>query len=75
MATNSGSSNPIGEETGPITGKPPSVPSETVAALKNAANDEATGSHESGQDAGSKVDTSESGGKKVKTEKERTKAI
>ncbi|KZF26102.1 valyl-tRNA synthetase-like protein [Xylona heveae TC161] len=66
MATNSGSSNPIGEKTGPVTGQPPSVPAETKAAISNAAQtNDPTGQHVSGKDGGDKNE-----GKKVKSEKE-----
>ncbi|KUJ22727.1 valyl-tRNA synthetase-like protein [Mollisia scopiformis] len=72
MATNAASYNPIGEETGPVSGAPPPVSNETKAALKDATNSSATGSHTPGQDAGSKVGTAEAGEreKKVKSEKE-----
>lgn len=67
----------VGEQTGPITGNPPSISPEVSAALKNAAESESTGSHVPGKDAGSKVGTSEAGAgeKKVKSEKERTDAL
>ncbi|KAF8866576.1 valyl-tRNA synthetase-like protein [Acephala macrosclerotiorum] len=72
MATNAASYNPISEETGPVSGNPPPVPNETKAALKDATNSSATGSHTPGQDAGSKVGTAQTadGEKKVKSEKE-----
>jgi len=74
MATNAASYNPIGEETGPVSGNPPPVSNETKTALKNATNSSATGSHTPGQDAGSKVGTAQAveGEKKVKSEKELT---
>lgn len=64
----------MGEETGPVSGKPPAVSNETKAALSDAAKSSTTGSHLAGQDAGSKVGTAEAAGeeKKVKSEKECT---
>ncbi|KAF4637032.1 hypothetical protein G7Y89_g1050 [Cudoniella acicularis] len=72
MATNAASYNPIGEETGPVSGNPPPVSSEVKAAVAESAKSSATGSHVPGQDAGSKVGTADAaeGEKKVKTEKE-----
>ncbi|KAE8447460.1 Valine--tRNA ligase, mitochondrial [Mollisiaceae sp. DMI_Dod_QoI] len=72
MATNAASYNPIGEETGPVSGKPPPLSNETKSALNDATNSSATGSHVTGQDAGSKVGTAQAveGEKKVKSEKE-----
>ncbi|TVY85204.1 Mitochondrial Valine--tRNA ligase, partial [Lachnellula suecica] len=67
MATNAASYNPIGEETGPVSGPPPPLSKETKAAVTDAAQSSATGSHVPGQDAGSKAGEGE---KKVKTEKE-----
>lgn len=63
----------VGEETGPVSGKPPALSNETKDAVKDAASSSLTGSHVPGQDAGSKVGTAESGAgeKKVKSEKER----
>ncbi|KAI9835709.1 MAG: hypothetical protein M1819_001886 [Sarea resinae] len=65
MATNSASSNPIGEKTGPTSGHPPAVSEETKAAISGAQSGEPTGQNASGQDGGDKQL-----GKKVKTEKE-----
>jgi len=64
----------VGEETGPVSGPPPAISSEIKDAIKDSAQSEATGSHVPGQDAGSKVGTSEAAGgeKKVKSEKECT---
>ncbi|KAL3424874.1 Valine-tRNA ligase, mitochondrial [Phlyctema vagabunda] len=72
MATNAASYNPIGEETGPVSGKPPAVSNDIKAAIADAANSDVTGSHTAGQDAGSKVGTAAAGDgeKKVKSEKE-----
>ncbi|TEY43479.1 hypothetical protein BOTCAL_0369g00090 [Botryotinia calthae] len=67
MATNPASYNPIGEETGPVTGQPPKVSDETKAALANAAESGVTGSHVPGQNAAPVVGEGE---KKVKSEKE-----
>lgn len=77
MATNAASYNPsekpktnndkivltiaVGEETGPVSGKPPPLSNETKAAVADAAESSATGSHVPGQDGGEK---------KVKSEKE-----
>jgi len=63
---------PVGVETGPVSGQPPAVSSEIKDAINDSAKAEATGSHVSGQDAGSKVGTAEAatGEKKVKSEKE-----
>ncbi|KAL5320915.1 hypothetical protein ACEPPN_011725 [Leptodophora sp. 'Broadleaf-Isolate-01'] len=69
MATNAASHNPIGEETGPVSGKPLPVSDETKAALADATNSSPIGTHVAGQDAGSKVGTAEAG-TKVKSEKE-----
>ena len=55
-----------GVKTGPVTGQPPPVPSETTAALLGASNSDPIRQHDGGQDGG---DTLE--GKKVKSEKER----
>lgn len=64
----------VGEQTGPVTGKPPSVTNETKAALVEAAKTSAIGQHAPGKDAGSKAGTAEAvnGEKKVKSEKECT---
>ncbi|TAQ85760.1 hypothetical protein B7494_g5903 [Chlorociboria aeruginascens] len=72
MATNAVSSNPIGEETGPVSGRPPPVSDETKSTLADAAQSDTIGAHVPGQDAGSKVGTAEAheGEKKVKSEKE-----
>ncbi|EDO01752.1 hypothetical protein SS1G_04227 [Sclerotinia sclerotiorum 1980 UF-70] len=67
MATNAASYNPIGEETGPVTGQPPAVSKETKVALVNAAEFSATGSHVPGQNA---APVAGEGEKKVKSEKE-----
>ncbi|KAI9053487.1 hypothetical protein LZ554_002442 [Drepanopeziza brunnea f. sp. 'monogermtubi'] len=69
MATNAASHNPIGEETGPVSGQPPPLSNETKAALAEATNSSPTGTHAAGQDAGSKVRTAEAE-PKVKSEKE-----
>ena len=53
---------PVGEETGPVSGKPPALSNETKAAVKDAASSSPIGSHVPGED----------GEKKVKSEKERT---
>ncbi|KAI9680110.1 MAG: hypothetical protein M1817_005127 [Caeruleum heppii] len=66
MATNSASSNPIGEKTGPISGKPPPPSSEVKAAIIGAASHDTVGQNEAGQDGGPGKD----GEKKVKTEKD-----
>lgn len=62
----------VGEEAGPVSGKPPALSNETKAAVKEAASSSPTGSHVPGQDAGSKVETGQAGTgeKKVKSEKE-----
>ena len=54
-----------GVKTGPVTGQPPPVSSETTAALLGASNSDPIRQHDGGQDGG---DTSE--GKKIKSEKE-----
>jgi len=56
-----------GERTGPISGQPPSVSSETSAALLGAAKDDPTGQHQGGHDGLDKE-----ADKKVKSEKQRT---
>lgn len=63
----------VGEETGPVSGNPPALSSETKAAVANSAKSSAIGSHVPGQDAGSKIGTAEAsiGEGKVKSEKER----
>ncbi|KAI9806976.1 MAG: Valine--tRNA ligase, mitochondrial [Piccolia ochrophora] len=66
MATNSASSNPIGDQTGPISGKPPPASADTKAAIANAAKNDPMGQHQTGQDSGL-ADQPE---KKVKSEKE-----
>ncbi|KAI9840966.1 MAG: Valine--tRNA ligase, mitochondrial [Sclerophora amabilis] len=66
MATNSASSNPIGDKTGPISGKPPSASAETKAAISNSSNADPTGQSQGGQDGGPGPE----GAEKVKTEKE-----
>ena len=62
----------VGAETGPVSGDPPALSTETKAAVAGAAESDPTGSHVPGQDAGSKVGTvaAADGEKKVKTEKE-----
>ena len=67
----------VGEQTGPVTGKPPSVSNETKAALIEAAKTSAIGQHAPGKDTGSKVGTAEAadGEKKVKSEKECTHSL
>lgn len=55
-----------GEKTGPTTGDPPQVPSETAAALLGTSKNDPLGQHIGGQDGGDKQ-----AGKKVKSEKER----
>jgi valyl-tRNA synthetase len=64
----------VGEETGPVSGKPPALSNETKAAVAGAAQSDPIGSHVPGQDAGSKVGTAAAaeGDKKVKSEKECT---
>ncbi|KAH8700995.1 valyl-tRNA synthetase [Talaromyces proteolyticus] len=61
MATNSGSANPLGEQTAPVTQPPPPLSEETKSAIQEAAKN---GQSEPGQD------TSAAPGKKPKTEKE-----
>jgi hypothetical protein len=67
----------VGEQTGPVTGKPPPVSNETKAALVEAAKTSAVGQHVPGRDAGSKIGTVEAvdGEKKVKSEKECTYSL
>lgn len=55
-----------GVKTGPVTGQPPPVSSETAAALLGASNSDPLRQHEGGQDGGDKLE-----GKKIKSEKER----
>lgn len=62
----------VGEPTGPVSGQPPKVSESTKAALSSAAENETTGSHVGGKDAGSKIGTPGAGGEKVKSEKECT---
>jgi valyl-tRNA synthetase len=64
----------VGEETGPVSGKPPALSNEVKAAVKDAASSSLAGSHVPGQDAGGKVETGQAGTseKKVKSEKECT---
>lgn len=65
----------VGEPTGPVSGNPPPLSTETKTALTEATNSSAAaGTHAAGQDAGSKVGTAEAG-RKVKSEKERTSAF
>jgi valyl-tRNA synthetase len=62
----------VGEETGPVSGKPPVLSNETKAAVKDATSSSPTGSHVPGQDASSKAGTAaaDASEKKVKSEKE-----
>lgn len=62
----------VGEETGPATGQPPAVSNETKAALANAAESSATGSHVPGKNA---APVAGEGEQKVKSEKERMNPI
>jgi valyl-tRNA synthetase len=64
----------VGEETGPVSGKPPAISNETKAAIKDAASSSPTGAHVPGQDAGTKVETRQAATdeKKVKSQKECT---
>ena len=55
-----------GQQTGPISGEPPSASDETTAALVGASKNDPIGQHEGGEDGGTK-----DAGKKVKSEKER----
>lgn len=55
----------MGQQTGPITGKPPSASDETKAALLGASKSDPVGQHEGGMDGGDKQ-----GEGKVKSEKE-----
>lgn len=63
----------VGEETGPVSGKPPPVANGVKEALTYATNS-GTGQNAAGKDAGSNLGSSgaENGDKKVKSEKERT---
>ena len=62
----------MGEETGPVSGKPFTLSSEPKATIADAAKSGPTGSHVPGQDAGSKIGTAAAadGDKKAKSEKE-----
>ena len=64
----------VGEQTGPISGKPPPVSDETKAVLTEMAKSSVGGQHAPGKGAGSKVGTAETvnGEKKVKSEKDCT---
>lgn len=55
-----------GVKTGPVTGQPPPVSSETTDALLAASHSDPVRQHEGGQDGGDKSE-----GKKIKSEKER----
>ena len=66
MALNAASHNIPGEQTGPATGQPPSVPAETAAAIVDASQKDPVGQQAPGRDGGDK-----DAGKKVKSEKER----
>ena len=73
MALNAASHNPPGLKTGPASGQPPPVSSDTSSALLGASKSDAIGQHEGGKDDGDKA-----AGSKVKSakelEKERKKA-
>ena len=73
MALNAASHNTPGLRTGPTSGQPPAVSSESTVALLEASKEDAMGQHEGGQDGGDKA-----AGTKVKSakelEKERKKA-
>ena len=56
-----------GEKTGPATGQPPPVSTETAAALVSSSDNDPIGQNAPGKDGGEK-----DAGKKQKTEKERT---
>jgi valyl-tRNA synthetase len=45
----------VGEKTGPVTGPPPPLSSDTKSAIADAASSSTLGAHVPGQDAGSKV--------------------
>ena len=67
MLTNLISLTLAGEKTGPISGQPPPVSSETTSALLGAEKKDPLGQHAGGQDGVDKE-----AGKKVKSEKECT---
>lgn len=67
MALNAASHNATGEKTGPISGQPPSVSSESAAELLGAAKEDPMGQHQGGHDGPDKE-----ADKKVKSEKQRT---
>lgn len=73
MALNAASHNAPGLKTGPASGQPPPVSSDTTSALLGASKSDAIGQHEGGKDDGDKA-----AGTKVKSakelEKERKKA-
>ncbi|MCJ1453215.1 valine--tRNA ligase [Mycoblastus sanguinarius] len=48
MALNAASHNPTGEKTGPVSGHPPSLSSETTSALLGASQDDPVGQQGSG---------------------------
>lgn len=66
MALNAASHNIPGEKTGPVSGQPPSLSSDAKDAILGASQQDATGQHAPGKDAG----TDMIGEKKVKSEKE-----
>ena len=73
MALNAASHNPPGIKTGPASGQPPPVSSETTAAILGASQEDLTHQHEAGKDGGDKQAITK--GKSAKElEKERKKA-
>ncbi|KAH0536755.1 hypothetical protein FGG08_006393 [Glutinoglossum americanum] len=70
MATNSTSSNPIGERAGPISGLPISKSDETKAAITDTPNADSTGQHRTIAVAPEQRNEPGASGKKAKTEKE-----
>ncbi len=68
MALNAASHNPTGEKTGPVTGQPPPLSSETQSAILQAANGDIKGHNAPGQDGGD-----QHGEKKQKSAKELAK--
>ena len=72
MALNAASHNPAGVKTGPISGQPPPVSSDTITAISESSKQDALGQHEGGQDGGDKkAETKAKSAKDV--EKERKK--
>lgn len=65
MALNAASHNPAGVKTGPISGQPPPLSSETAAAVSDASRQDKLGHNEGGRDGGDKQ-----AGAKIKSEKE-----